>query len=53
MKPLLLFSLLALTVSASAEDGFVPLFNGKDLAGWDGDPKLWKVVDGEVVYRRD
>lgn len=49
MKPLLLFSLLALTVSASAEDGFVPLFNGKDLTGWDGDPKLWKVVDGEVV----
>ena len=25
------------------------LFNGRDLAGWDGDPKLWKVEDGEIV----
>ena len=24
-------------------------FNGRDLAGWDGDPKLWKVEDGEIV----
>jgi putative membrane-bound dehydrogenase-like protein len=24
-------------------------FNGKDLTGWDGDPKLWKVVNGEIV----
>jgi hypothetical protein len=22
------------------------LFNGKDLAGWDGDPRLWSVKDG-------
>lgn len=22
------------------------LFNGKDLTGWDGDPKLWSVKDG-------
>ena len=38
----LLFSLLATTVFA-ADDGFTSLFNGKDLTGWDGDPKLWKV----------
>ena len=25
------------------------LFNGKDLSGWKGDPKLWKVQDG-VIY---
>jgi putative heme-binding domain-containing protein len=25
------------------------LFNGKDLTGWDGDPKLWSVQDGEIV----
>jgi putative membrane-bound dehydrogenase-like protein len=25
------------------------LFNGKDLTGWDGDPKLWRVVKGEIV----
>jgi putative membrane-bound dehydrogenase-like protein len=27
------------------------LFNGKDLAGWDGDPKLWTVENGEIVGR--
>lgn len=26
----------------------VPLFNGKDLDGWDGDPRLWSVKDGIV-----
>lgn len=25
-----------------------PLFNGKDLAGWDGDPSLWSVRDGVI-----
>ncbi|NQT87347.1 DUF1080 domain-containing protein [bacterium] len=29
-------------------DGFVSLFNGKDLTGWDGNPKLWSVVDGAI-----
>ncbi|HEY1860239.1 MAG TPA: family 16 glycoside hydrolase, partial [Gemmataceae bacterium] len=24
-------------------------FNGKDLTGWDGDPKLWSVDNGEIV----
>jgi hypothetical protein len=44
----LLFSLLATTVFA-ADDGFTSLFNGKDLTGWDGDPKLWKVENGIVI----
>ncbi|MFO0807132.1 MAG: family 16 glycoside hydrolase [Gemmataceae bacterium] len=26
-------------------------FDGKDLAGWDGDPKLWSVENGEIVGR--
>ncbi len=26
-------------------------FNGKDLTGWDGDPKLWRVENGEIVGR--
>lgn len=36
---------------AVAEDQpeFVALFNGKDLAGWEGDTKLWKVADGMIV----
>lgn len=33
------------------EEDFVPLFNGTDLTGWDGDPFLWKVEDGMVVGR--
>src|SRR5579864_412736 len=32
-----------------AEEGFVPLFDGKTLAGWEGDMQLWKVEDGLVV----
>ncbi|MBL8820602.1 MAG: DUF1080 domain-containing protein [Planctomyces sp.] len=25
-----------------------PLFNGTDLSGWDGDPRLWSVKDGVI-----
>ena len=34
-------------------DGFVSLFNGKDLSGWkvpEGDGGHWKVVDGVIDY---
>jgi hypothetical protein len=30
-------------------DNLKDFFNGKDLTGWDGDLKLWKVEDGEIV----
>ena len=33
------------------EDGFEPIFNGADLTGWEGDPLLWVVEDGELVGR--
>jgi poly(3-hydroxybutyrate) depolymerase/prenyltransferase beta subunit len=29
--------------------GFVPLFNGKDLTGWEGDSSLWSARDGVLV----
>lgn len=29
--------------------GFVPLFNGTDLTGWNGDPAVWKVDAGQLV----
>ncbi|MBV8231066.1 MAG: DUF1080 domain-containing protein, partial [Planctomycetaceae bacterium] len=29
--------------------GFVPLCNGKDLGGWEGDSSLWSVRDGMLV----
>jgi len=36
-------------VKAPAEpDSMTPLFNGKDLSGWDGDPRLWSVKDGAI-----
>ncbi|MBI3679048.1 MAG: DUF1080 domain-containing protein [Acidobacteria bacterium] len=36
--------------SLSAEDGFRPLFNGKNLAGWEEDtPGIWKAHNGMIV----
>lgn len=35
--------------SLAADDGFKPLFNGKDLSGWEGNPALWSVKDGCIV----
>ncbi|NQT50920.1 DUF1080 domain-containing protein [bacterium] len=37
--------------AAEAEDGFVPIFNGKDLTGWQGDATLWIVEDGALIGR--
>ncbi|MCA9040859.1 MAG: DUF1080 domain-containing protein [Planctomycetaceae bacterium] len=31
------------------EEGFELLFNGTDLAGWEGDTSLWKVKEGAIV----
>ena len=43
---------LGLCVSALAgaadDEGFVSLFNGKDLTGWDGNPDFWSVKDGAI-----
>ena len=30
-------------------DGYVPLFDGVSLKGWDGNPKFWRVEDGAIV----
>jgi hypothetical protein len=48
IKRFYLLSLFLLS-SAVAQDGFKPIFNGKDLTGWDGNPELWKVENGEIV----
>jgi predicted esterase len=29
--------------------GFVPLFNGHDLTGWEGDESIWSARDGMIV----
>jgi len=47
--------LLAVGLSATAawgaedEDGFTPIFDGKTLEGWDGDPRFWSVQDGAII----
>lgn len=35
-------------VAQAQETGFTPIFNGGDLAGWDGKPDCWEVRDGEI-----
>lgn len=35
--------------NGAEETGFTPLFDGKSLAGWEGDTDLWKVEDGMIV----
>jgi hypothetical protein len=31
------------------EPGFRPIFNGRNLDGWEGDPVYWRVEDGALV----
>ncbi len=30
-------------------EGYVPLFDGRSLTAWDGNPKFWRVEDGAIV----
>jgi hypothetical protein len=49
-KPLCLLVVLSIAGGAAASDeGFKPIFDGKTLHGWDGDPKLWRVEDGVIT----
>lgn len=48
-----LIALLAIATTACAEPEWKPIFNGKDLDGWDGDPRLWSVEDGVLVGQTD
>ena len=55
MKPFLLTTWLtvfcAAAVVAADDDGFVPLFNGRDLTGWvnaNCAPETWSVKDGVI-----
>jgi hypothetical protein len=35
--------------AAATEEGFVSIFDGKTLDGWDGNPKFWSVKDGCIT----
>ena len=39
--------------SPAFADEFQPLFNGKDLTGWEGNPNLWSVKDGAIFGQTD
>ena len=45
MKSILLLALLPTLAHAEPK----PLFNGKDLTGWEGNPDLWSVQDGVIT----
>ncbi|HEY1110685.1 MAG TPA: DUF1080 domain-containing protein [Opitutaceae bacterium] len=47
LRPLLLS--LTLAATAFAADGFKPIFNGKDLSGWEGNSQFWSVRDGAIT----
>ena len=38
---------------AERDEGYIPLFDGKSLEGWEGDPDLWSVRDGSIVGSSD
>lgn len=55
MKHILSFlAVIAFPMMVSADDAppesadMVSIFNGSDLTGWDGDPRLWTVRDGVI-----
>jgi hypothetical protein len=41
----------AVAHTADEEEGFVSMFNGKDLTGWEGKPGGWWVEDGAITSR--
>ena len=49
----LVLALGGLAAAGEAEESFKPLFDGKTLEGWSGDPDLWKVEDGAIVGSTD
>ncbi|NBW97179.1 MAG: DUF1080 domain-containing protein [Planctomycetia bacterium] len=47
----MLLAALAMTTGPAVGDdaGFVPIFDGKTLDGWEGNPEIWRVEDGAIV----
>jgi hypothetical protein len=47
----LLLAVCTPALSSADEEGFVSLFNGKDLSGWKGDMEYWSVQDGAITAK--
>ncbi len=41
--------LLAQVSEEEEKEGFVPIFNGKNLTDWDGDQNIWRVESGVII----
>jgi hypothetical protein len=37
------------TAAGDDAEGFAPIFDGKSLEGWEGDPKYWRAEDGVLI----
>jgi hypothetical protein len=49
---LLLFAVMlpaGYAANINDEKGFAPIFNGKDLTGWEGEPGRWSVEEGTIT----
>ena len=46
---LCLLSLIVAAPVMAADDGFVSIFDGKQLGVWDGNPQFWRVEDGCIT----
>ncbi len=51
MRALLVLIASLLSLPAAGQDGFVPLFNGKDLSGWKTSSSHWVVEDGMLALK--
>lgn len=49
LPALLLFALPTFVAAAEKEEGFMPIFDGKTLKGWEGNEKFFRVAEGAIV----
>lgn len=52
MQRFLILFCLVWAISPCGAD-WIPLFNGKNLDGWSGDSRLWRVEDGVIIGETD
>ena len=45
----LLWLSIASASAAQVNEGFTPIFDGKDLTGWEGEPGWWSVENGAIT----